>query len=135
MAYMMFTAMTPLVAFLALRMSSCSSGTGMPEPPMVPIPPHSATGTARAEVDTRIDIPPWMIGIFAISEPIFNSGSFIDLSSVLWGVETVSGKASRARDTGRLRCKTMPRHRMFVKHAGRFFVTGRNGQSNREILP
>ena len=77
---MMLTAITPLVAFLALRMSSCNSGTGIPEPPMVPMPPHSATGMAKAEVDTRMDMPPWIMGIFAINEPIFNSGSFIHTS-------------------------------------------------------
>jgi hypothetical protein len=53
---------------------------------MVPMPPHSATGMARAEVDTRMDIPPWMIGIFAMNEPILSSGSFIQAS---WSVITL----------------------------------------------
>ncbi len=76
MANMMLTAMIPRVIPFARRMSSCSSLSGMPDPPIVPMPPHSATAEARDEVDTRTDIPPWMIGIGAVNRPICNSGSF-----------------------------------------------------------
>ncbi len=77
MANMMFTATTPLVALFALRISALSSSTGMEEPPMVPMPPHSATGTASAEVETRMDMPPWTKGMGAVKGPIFKGGSFI----------------------------------------------------------
>jgi hypothetical protein len=49
----------------------------MDDPPIVPIPPHSATGTARAEVETRIDIPPWMSGTGAVYGPMMRGGNFI----------------------------------------------------------
>jgi hypothetical protein len=67
----------PFVAFLALMMSALSSSMGMEEPPMVPIPPHSATGMARAEVETRIDMPPWIRGTGAVNGPMVKGGNFI----------------------------------------------------------
>ena len=54
-----------------------SSSIGIEEPPIVPMPPHSATGIARAEVETRIDIPPWIRGIGAVNGPIVSGGNFI----------------------------------------------------------
>jgi hypothetical protein len=77
MANMMFTAIMPLVAFLAFMMSDLSSSVGMEEPPMVPIPPHSATGAAKAEVETRIDMPPWIRGTGAMCGPMVKGGNFI----------------------------------------------------------
>jgi hypothetical protein len=50
---------------------------GIAEPPIVPMPPHSATGMARAEVDTRIDMPPWMSGTGAVKGPMVSGGNFI----------------------------------------------------------
>jgi hypothetical protein len=44
---------------------------------MVPMPPHSATGAARAEVETRIDIPPWIRGMGAVKGPMVSGGNFI----------------------------------------------------------
>jgi len=76
MANMMFTAITPPVIRFALRMSSWSWSTGIPDPPIVPMPPHSATAAASDDVDTRTDIPPCTMGILAVNRPIFNSGSF-----------------------------------------------------------
>jgi hypothetical protein len=58
-------------------MSAISSSIGMEEPPIVPIPPHSATGIARSEVETLIDIPPWIRGIGATNGPIVSEGNFM----------------------------------------------------------
>jgi hypothetical protein len=76
MANMMLTATIPRVIRFARRMSSLSSPIGMPDPPIVPMPPHSATAEASDEVDTRTDIPPWTSGMRAVNRPMFNSGSF-----------------------------------------------------------
>ena len=75
-ANMMLTATMPFVIRFALRMSSFSSSIGMPEPPIVPIPPQSATAAASDDVETRTDIPPWTIGILALNRPMVSSGSF-----------------------------------------------------------
>jgi len=75
-ANMILTATMPSVIRFALRMSSCNSSIGMPEPPIVPIPPQSATAAASDDVETRTDIPPWTIGIFALNRPMVSSGSF-----------------------------------------------------------
>ena len=77
MANMMFTAIMPDVALFAFRMSAASSSTGIAEPPMVPMPPQSATGIARAEVETRIDIPPWISGTGAVNDPMVSGGNFM----------------------------------------------------------
>jgi hypothetical protein len=76
MANMMLTAMIPRVIRFARRMSSLSSSIGIPDPPIVPMPPHSATAEASDEVDMRTDMPPWMTGIRAVNRPIVSSGSF-----------------------------------------------------------
>jgi len=75
-ANMMLTAMIPLVICFARRMSSLSSSIGIPDPPIVPMPPHSATAEASDEVDMRTDIPPWMTGSREVRWPIVSSGSF-----------------------------------------------------------
>jgi len=49
----------------------------MEEPPIVPMPPHSATGTARSDVETRIDMPPWIRGTGAVYGPMVNGGNFM----------------------------------------------------------
>jgi len=77
MANMMFTAIMPFVAFFAFMMSALSSSSGIAEPPIVPMPPHSATGIARSEVETRIDIPPWIRGTGAVNGPIVSGGNFM----------------------------------------------------------
>jgi hypothetical protein len=41
------------------------------------MPPHSATGTARADVETRIDIPPWIRGTGAVYGPMVKGGNFM----------------------------------------------------------
>ncbi|OQA07733.1 MAG: hypothetical protein BWY65_01765 [Firmicutes bacterium ADurb.Bin373] len=61
-ANMMLMPMIPFELRRAVLISFLSSSSDMPVAAIMPMPPALATAVASGAVDTRIAIPPWMIG-------------------------------------------------------------------------